>query len=87
MRPRTIFYLLFVIDCFLLVMMVAPGVSRPKSLLAAEVEYAQSPNAETKQEVEMLKADRKMKQTWLCGGAVAVSAVMLAYGWRNKARI
>ena len=87
MRPKVIFYLLLAIECFFLVMVIAPGVSRPKQLLRVEAQYVQTPNAETKQALENLKADRKEKQAWLLGSAAGVLAVMIIYGWKNKARI
>ena len=87
MRPKVIFYLLVVVECFLLVMIIAPGVSRPKQMLKAESQYAQTPNEETKRAVENLKVDRKNKQTWLLGGAAGFLAVTIIYGWKNKARI
>ena len=87
MRPKIVFYLLVVIECFFLVMVIAPGVSRPKQMLRAEVQYAQTPNEEAKQAVESLKASRKARQAWLLAGVAGVFAVMVIYGWKNKARI
>jgi hypothetical protein len=87
MRPKLVFYLLVVVECFLLVMMIVPGVSFSKSLRAAQQQYVQSPSPETEQALENQQAQRKLKQTWLCGGAVGVLTVMIIYGWKNKARI
>ncbi len=87
MRPKLVFYLLVVIECFLLVMIIAPGVLSSKSLRAAQQQYVQYPSPETKQALESQQAQRKLKQTWLCGGVVGVLAVMIIYGWKNKARI
>ena len=87
MRPKIIFYLLVVIECFLLVMITVPGVSHSKSLLTAEQQYIKTPNADTKQTLENLQAARKTKQSFFCGSAVGVLAVMIFYGWKNKARI
>ena len=87
MRPKIIFYLLVVIECFLLVMMISPGVSNSKGLLAAKRQYIQSPSPETKNALESEQAQRRFKGTWLCAGAVGVLATMLVYGWKMRFKI
>lgn len=85
MRPKIIFCLLAVVECFLLGLIFAPGVSRPKNLIAAQVQYVQSPSAETKKALEDQQAHGKMNQVYVACGAAGVLALMIFYGWKKKA--
>ena len=90
MRPKVIFYLLLAIECLFLHLAsehIAPRLSKVVLAERPREQYVQTPNAETKQALENLKADRKEKQAWLLGSAAGVLAVMIIYGWKNKARI
>ena len=82
MRPKLIFIILVCVECFLLVMLMSPGASQPKSLLAAQGEYQRTHSPEAKQVFEDQRTH--IRQYLLFISAVAVIIVMIVYGWYRK---
>ena len=87
MRPKIIFWLLVIAECFLLGLMISPGVEMSKGLTRAQREYRQSPNEETKRNLEDELARRRLKRAWLGSGAAGLLACMIVYGWNKRAQI
>ena len=79
MKPRVVFLLLVLVECFFLVMVASPGVTRPWRLVAAQREFARSHSQEAAQKVheEQVRARRYM--TFLSAAAVIVLIGMIFY--------
>jgi len=84
MRPKLFFIILVCVECFLLVMLMSPGASQPKSLLAAQSEYQRTHSPEAKQAVEDRRTHVRHRQYLLFISAVVVMIVMFVYGWYRK---
>jgi hypothetical protein len=79
MRPRTVFYLLVAVECFLLVMLMSPGMYRPKSLAALQVQYAQAPSLELERRIEKQQASLRISRYLLFGSVIIVGLGMVGY--------
>jgi predicted nucleic acid-binding Zn ribbon protein len=84
MRPKFVFIILVCVECFLLVMLMSPGASQPKSLLAAQGEYQRTHSPEAKQIFEDQRTHVRHRQYLLFISAVAVIIIMIVYGWYRK---
>ena len=84
MTPKLVFIILVCIECFLLVMLMSPGASQPKSLLAAQTEYQRTHSPEAKYTFEELRTHVRRRQYLLFISAVVVMIVMIVYGWYRK---
>jgi hypothetical protein len=84
MRPKFIFLILVLVECFLLVMIAAPGVVRPQRLEAAQREYSQSHTAEAAQKVHDEQARARKFQVFLLIAAVVVLVGMIVYALYRK---
>jgi len=84
MRPRVVYLLLALVECFLLIMVASPGVTDPWRLVAAQREYAQSQSQEAAQKVHEEQARARRYMTFLCVAAVIVLIGMIFYAWYRK---
>jgi hypothetical protein len=79
MRPKVVFYLLVAVECFLLVMLMSPGMYGRKSLAALQVQYVQAPGPELKHQIETQQARLRGARYSLFGSAVVVGLGMFGY--------
>ena len=84
MRPKIVFYVLVAAECFLLLMLMSPGMYRPKSLASLQIQYAQTPSLELKSQIETRQASLRSIRYVLFGAAVFVGASMIGYAKYRK---
>ena len=84
MRPKLVFYLLVLLECFLLLMLVSPGVYRPKSLTSLQVQYRQNPSPELQQRILGEQARLQHHRYAIFGAAIAVGIGMVTYARVRK---
>lgn len=84
MTPEFVFATLVLVECLLLIMLMSPGVMKPKSLVEAEVRFlhSHSPIAELTLHDEQMRV--RHIQYFICSGAIVVLFTMIGYGWYRK---
>ncbi len=84
MRPKVVIWMLVLVECFLLVMIVSPGVTHPWPLVKAITEYSRTRSPEDEQKVRDEQARARRFQMLLCIAAVIVLIGTIIYGSYRK---
>jgi len=84
MRPKVVFLLLVLVECFLLILLVSPRVTLPWSLMQAREEYFQSHSPAAEKVVRREEIRARRYQWFICYSAGGVLIAMILYGGYRK---
>ena len=84
MRPKFIFIILALVECFLLVLLMSPAATKPKSLIAAQVDFLRTHSATAEQTMHDLQIHVRHFQYFICVSAALVLFVIVGYARCRK---
>jgi hypothetical protein len=85
-RRRWIVFVALALCAFCLILMISPGVARPKSVSQLVSRFSKERTEENRRAVELARAEARQRQLGLGFMATGLLVFAIVYGWRAERR-